>query len=281
MTMTAAGANPIVFDRDGLAYANSRDVAAFFEKRHDNVLRDISNLLASLDSSNMRSGFFVEAALPDGQGIDRRAFEMTRDGFALLAMGFTGAQALTFKLRYIEQFNRMETELRRRSAVTEEVRQFTAAVADIKREMVEQVSTMLHADMSSIVHAELVQTVQQMVPEMITATLIGDPRVAAVAGITVREMLDKAKAMPKKRNGLNRRIGNRMRDEALSSGIMLHRCARTGTWLFPIGFANSWMEQHGDALVRDHNDKQMGQGVIRFPDRRRKPHAETSAPETP
>ncbi len=42
---------------------------------------------------------------------------MTRDGFTLLAMGFTGAKALQWKLRYIEAFNRMETEIRERPQI--------------------------------------------------------------------------------------------------------------------------------------------------------------------
>ena len=148
----------------------------------------------------------------------------------------------------------------------------TAAAADIQREVTAQVS--------AIVHAELVQTVQQLVPEIITATLIGDPRVAAIAGVSVRELLDQAGAQPKGRDGLNRRIGNRLRTEALSSGVILHRCARTGTWLFPIAFAEDGMRRFGDALVRAHNDQMTGQGVLRFPDRRRKQDVDAATPET-
>ena len=46
-----------------------------------------------------------------------RSYAMTRDGFTLLAMGFNGGKALKFKLRYIEQFNAMEAELRRRPTI--------------------------------------------------------------------------------------------------------------------------------------------------------------------
>lgn len=38
-----------------------------------------------------------------------------RDGFTLLAMGYTGPEAMRFKLAYIEAFNRMEAELARRN----------------------------------------------------------------------------------------------------------------------------------------------------------------------
>ena len=45
---------PVVFERGGEAFANSRDVAAFFEKRHDNVLRDIDAPIASEPSLGRR-----------------------------------------------------------------------------------------------------------------------------------------------------------------------------------------------------------------------------------
>jgi len=39
---------------------------------------------------------------------------MTRDGFTLIVMGFTGKEAMAWKLRYIEAFNAMEAELARK-----------------------------------------------------------------------------------------------------------------------------------------------------------------------
>ena len=41
---------------------------------------------------------------------------MNRDGFTLLAMGFTGTDALRWKLKYIEAFNAMEARLKAQSA---------------------------------------------------------------------------------------------------------------------------------------------------------------------
>lgn len=118
MTPIPANCNPmpIVFERDGRVFANSRDVAAFFEKRHDHVLRDIDNLLKDLPTPDLGAALFVEVTYPDANGQDRRCIEMTRDGFSLLAMGFTGAKALGFKLRYIDQFNAMESALKNRTA---------------------------------------------------------------------------------------------------------------------------------------------------------------------
>jgi hypothetical protein len=47
-----------------------------------------------------------------------RSFDLTRDGYSLLAFGFTGAKALRFKVRYIEAFNAMEVALQRRRRAT-------------------------------------------------------------------------------------------------------------------------------------------------------------------
>ncbi|KKC39516.1 hypothetical protein WH87_04805 [Devosia epidermidihirudinis] len=106
---------PIVNVREGEAFADSRDVAAFFDKEHRNVLRDIDNLVAaepSLALLNFEQGVYTRADTGNQQ---HRHFRMNRDGFSLLAMGFTGTKALKWKLRYIEAFNAMEAEIRRQA----------------------------------------------------------------------------------------------------------------------------------------------------------------------
>ncbi len=112
MTPMNAERNPVVFAKDGEVFANSRDVAMFFGKEHRHVLRDIDNLIAaeaSLGMSNFGQTPYVDAQ----NGQSYRTYNMDRDGFTLLAMGFTGGKALKWKLRYIEAFNAMEAELRR------------------------------------------------------------------------------------------------------------------------------------------------------------------------
>ena len=64
------------------------------------------NLLNNMADANLR--WLTEATNTDEQGKDRPCYHMTRDGLALLAMGFTGAKALAFKVRCIKAFNRME-----------------------------------------------------------------------------------------------------------------------------------------------------------------------------
>ena len=87
----------------------SLDVAETFEKRHDHVLRDIESFKEVLPTFGE---MFFESTFPDGYGRKRKIFYMNRDGFTILAMGYTGEKAMQFKLGYIKQFNAMEKALR-------------------------------------------------------------------------------------------------------------------------------------------------------------------------
>lgn len=84
---------------------DSRNVAEVFGKRHDNVLRDIESI--KKDVLNFEEMFF-EGTMPDSYGREQKVYFMNRDGFTLLAMGFTGTEAMQFKLKYINAFNEME-----------------------------------------------------------------------------------------------------------------------------------------------------------------------------
>ncbi len=87
----------------------STTVAEKFGKRHDTVLRAVDNLEVP-DGFNRRN--FVSVEYRDAKGEQRRAVEMTRDGFMLLVMGFTGKKAMGWKVRFLEAFNEMERQLR-------------------------------------------------------------------------------------------------------------------------------------------------------------------------
>ena len=97
----------LVIMKEKQAVTSSLQVAETFGKNHQHILRDVDALK---DVSNFGQ-MFVEANLPDSYGRNRRAYYMNRDGFTLLAMGFTGKKALNFKLEYIEAFNHMESTL--------------------------------------------------------------------------------------------------------------------------------------------------------------------------
>lgn len=84
---------------------SSRTVSNDFKKRHDNVLRDIENI--KKDVLNFEE-MFIEEKIPDSYGRPQKAYLMNRDGFSLLAMGFTGKEAMEWKVKYIQAFNAME-----------------------------------------------------------------------------------------------------------------------------------------------------------------------------
>nr|DAL24315.1 MAG TPA_asm: KilAC domain protein [Caudoviricetes sp.] len=100
----------LVMLKDRQAVTSSLNVSTTFDKRHDHILRNIDGL--KRDVPNFGE-MFAESSLPDSYGRDRRIYYMNRDGFTLLAMGFTGNKALKFKLEYIEAFNAMEEKIRK------------------------------------------------------------------------------------------------------------------------------------------------------------------------
>ena len=101
---------PIITIKNNAAITSSQHVAEYFGKRHDNVLRDIDGLLRDAPIAELNFHVCSYQAVEGGRSY--RAFDMTRDGFTLLAMGFTGKKALGFKLQYIQQFNIMEEMLK-------------------------------------------------------------------------------------------------------------------------------------------------------------------------
>lgn len=101
---------------EGQPAARSDIVAHHFNRNHKDVLRDIRKLRAKCPESFYRRNFApieINTLLPHSGGIRKdRAYLLTRDGFSLLVMGFTGAEAVKWKIRYIEAFNTLETAVR-------------------------------------------------------------------------------------------------------------------------------------------------------------------------
>lgn len=87
---------------------DSRSVAEHFGKQHKNVLQTIENLAAE----NPATKFLFQKTTFENRGKQYPMYLMNRDGFSLLVMGFTGAKALEWKLKYIEAFNAMERKLK-------------------------------------------------------------------------------------------------------------------------------------------------------------------------
>ena len=96
--------------KEGRLITTSLNVAHVFGREHKNVLRDIESLGCS---SNFRALNFELSYYTGDSGQLRKykKYEMTRDGWTFLVMGYTGEKAARFKEAYISKFNEMESEL--------------------------------------------------------------------------------------------------------------------------------------------------------------------------
>lgn len=97
----------ITRNNDGELVVTSRQVAEDFEKMHKHVLRAIEDKI-SLNPILGSAKYFIESSYKDSTGRSNKEYLLTKDGFTFLVMGFTGAKADEWKLKYIEAFNKME-----------------------------------------------------------------------------------------------------------------------------------------------------------------------------
>jgi Rha family phage regulatory protein len=138
---------------NGLVTVDSLMIASHFGKQHGHVLRDIEEL--KKDVSNFGEMFF-ESEYLDSYGRSQRNYFMTRDGFTLLAMGFTGQKALAWKLKYIAAFNELEKAATKPMSHLEILAESAKALVDHDRRL------------------SLVEKKQDVVIEALTAPVIDD-----------------------------------------------------------------------------------------------------------
>lgn len=109
-------------NKDGMVVVSSRVVAKDFGKRHDHVLRGIEEIMSNEGVPQNWGDLFIESQYQHPQNKQwYKEYLLTRDGFSLLVMGFTGKEALQWKLKYIEAFNKMEEMIKNQiPKITEE-----------------------------------------------------------------------------------------------------------------------------------------------------------------
>ncbi|EHP3440799.1 Rha family transcriptional regulator [Escherichia coli] len=105
--------HPDVTIENGRAVTTSIAIAEFFGKRHERVLDKIRNLDCSAKFTEHN---FVSSEYTDSTGRKLPMYQITKNGFVFLVMGFTGKKAAAFKEAYIAEFDRMEKELRQNNA---------------------------------------------------------------------------------------------------------------------------------------------------------------------
>lgn len=185
----------VVYKSDkGTPVTDSLKVAEAFGKEHKMILRAIRNILGdpqgtaqncavvqeggqrkivpTAQESNGRKiapveneapahrKWFYETTYYDAKGEERPIFLMNRDGFSLLAMGLTGAQAMQFKVKFIEQFNAMEQHIREQQSSQQLPQSFAEALrlAAEQAERMEQQQKQIAEMQPKAVFADAVKT---------------------------------------------------------------------------------------------------------------------------
>ena len=110
---------------DWRAVTTSKALAQIFGKEHKNVLQSIERLECGNDFRQLN---FQPAKYKDEQGKRRPMYRLTRDGFAMIAFGFTGKKAAKFKEAFIKRFNDMEAWIKERKALRDDTAKLTDAI---------------------------------------------------------------------------------------------------------------------------------------------------------
>ena len=101
--------NDLVSVVNGKVVVTSKQVADHFGRIHRDVMRAIRTEIENAGDFGVCN--FAQSSYISLQNKTLECYEMTRDGFSLLAMGFTGKQATEWKIKYINAFNKMEAEI--------------------------------------------------------------------------------------------------------------------------------------------------------------------------
>lgn len=111
-----AARQSLFLSTDGHPYTTSRALAERFGKLHKNVLRDIENLLGDLPDPAFGRLNFEPTSYTDRWNRTQLEYRLTHNGFALLAMAFTGRDAMAWKIALLQAFEALEAELLERTA---------------------------------------------------------------------------------------------------------------------------------------------------------------------
>jgi Rha family phage regulatory protein len=129
--------NQLVFIDKNQAVTDSLTVAEVFGKNHADVLRDIRKMECS---EEFRLRNFAVSSYVNTQNKEMPMYFMNQKGFTLLAMGYTGKEAMKFKEAYINEFERMEEELKKPRVLSE--REQLVAAMKLSIESAEEIAVM-------------------------------------------------------------------------------------------------------------------------------------------
>lgn len=126
-----------VTEKNGNPIVSSRKIAEVFNKRHDHILRDINKITEpnSGVSEKFNRNNFVLISYKDSTGRKLPEYLLSKDGFTILAMGFTGKKAMKFKEEYINRFNQMEQFIKDLFEAKADFPEFTTAILGAHEEI--------------------------------------------------------------------------------------------------------------------------------------------------
>lgn len=146
--------NDLVIMKNQQAVTSSLQVAETFGKDHRHVLEAIDSIKKGV-AENWADLFYEDAYIHPQNKQQYRVIYMNRDGFTLLAMGFTGKKALTFKLKYIEAFNSMEKQIQTGYSIPGSYAEALKLAADQAEQIELQKPKVLFADSVATSHTSI------------------------------------------------------------------------------------------------------------------------------
>lgn len=179
--ITTQETNELIEIENGQPVTTSLKVAEIFGKLHKNVLRDIQEKILPYVSGDFAQLNFEPSSYVNEQNKHQPMYYITRDGFTMVAMGYTGAKAMKFKEAYINEFNKMEAMLQKRRPNNEDLidQAATKITAKLFPQFVKTVSATLSKDIVERIRSlpqgeQLLQPpepIQQPKPKRQTITL--------------------------------------------------------------------------------------------------------------
>ena len=152
---------------NGSLVVSSRRVADNFGKQHKHVLEAIENIKAE---NSALMDMFYETSYKAGTGKSYKEYLMNRDGFSLLVMGFTGKEAMEWKIKYINAFNEMERKLAKPQLTpAEQMAQGLIAAQPLLEEKSKQV-------------AHLAMTIEEQKPKVLFADAVSASKTSILIG---------------------------------------------------------------------------------------------------
>lgn len=224
---------------------SSLEIAELTGKRHPDVLRDIRNMLEPL---GMAYEQFC-SKVPSQGGRPVTVANLPKRESLILVSGYS----VELRARIIDRWAELEAER-------------TLPLVSLPGDLVEEIHRILGINkMLSHKVTVIEQGMTQMREQYVSAMIAIDPRVAALAYISVNEILDKEWRVPSKgRRSIQRKVLNRIKDHCATGEMKGTRAAYSGTWIFPRQEAIDFVREHCGSMIREHLDKVGRQGVLKL-----------------